>query len=129
MKKYLIILGILNVVLFTHCEQESLSDLDMIERSWIHSQEEEDENGYSIYRPSDYKEFPPSRFRQYFDFKDNNVCSYLVLSPNDGHYIQEGVWEYDESTNIIKIMNETDIIFEFRIFELNKNILKLRMLF
>jgi len=128
MKKYLIILGILNVFLFTNCEKEKISDLDLIERSWIHSHEEDGENGYSIYRPSDYKEFPPSWFRQYFDFKDNNVCSYLVLAPNDAHYIQEGVWKYDESNNIIKIMSGTDVIFEFQILELNKNILKLKML-
>ena len=132
MKKYLFILGILSVVLFTHCEQEKLSDLDLdldlIEKSWTHSQEEENENGYSIYRPSDCKEFPPSRFRQHFDFKDNHVCSYLVLSPNDAHYVQEGVWKYDESTNTIKIMSETEVVFEFQILELDKNILKLRML-
>ena len=128
MKKYLIVLGILNVVLFTHCDQEKVSDLDLIKGSWIHSREEDDENSYLIYRPSDYKEFPPSRFRQYFEFKDNHVCSYLVLAPNDAHYIQEGVWEYNESTNIIKIMSETDIIFEFQILELKKSVLKLRML-
>ena len=128
MKKYLIILGILNVFLFTHCKQEKVSDFDLIKGSWKHSYEEEDENGYSIYRPSDYKEFPLRRFRQYFDFKDNNMCFYLVLSPNDAHYIQEGIWKYDESTNIIKIISRKDVVFEFQILELDENILKLKML-
>jgi len=116
-------------ILFTYFEQEQVFNLlDLTEGSWIHSWEEDDENSCSIYRPSDYKEFPPSRFRQYFEFKENNVCSYLVLSPDDAHYIQDGVWEYDESTNIITIMSETDVIFEFQIIELDKNMLKLRML-
>ena len=125
-KLYLNISG--KSILFTYSELEKVFDLDLIKGSWLHSQEEDTEDGYLIYRPSDYKEFPPSRFRQYFEFKDNNVCSYLVLAPNDAHYVQEGVWEYNESTNIIKIMSEKDVIFELQIFELNKNILKLRML-
>ena len=115
-------------ILYTYYDQEQVFDLDLLKRSWLHSQEEDGENSYSIYRPSGYKEFPPSRFRQYFEFKDNNVCSYLVLAPNDAHFIQEGVWEYDESTNIIRIINETDVIFEFQILELNENILKLSMI-
>ena len=127
MKKKMIILGILNVLLFTNCEQEDVN-LNKIEGSWFHSQEEDNENGDWTFRPSDYKEFPPSRFRQYFEFKDNNVCSYLVLAPNDAHYIQEGVWKYDESTNIITIMSESEVVFEFQIIVLNKNILKLKMM-
>jgi hypothetical protein len=128
MKKYLIIIVVLNMVLFTCCTQEKVSDLHLIKKSWTHSGEEENENGYSIYRPSDYKEFPPSRFRQTFDFKDNRVCIYLVLAPNDAHYNQEGVWEYDESIGIITVMNGTDVVFEFKVLELNKNILKLKRL-
>ena len=128
MKRYLIVIAVLTVVLFTHCEHEKPSDLGLIERSWTHSYEEEGDNTSLIYRPSNFKEFSSSRFRQYFDFKDNNVCAYLVLSPNDAHYIKEGVWEYDESNNIIKIMNGTDIVFEFKVLELDKNILKLKEL-
>jgi len=112
----------------TNYEQEKVYDLNLIKRSWLHSQEEDNENGDWTFRPSDYKEFPPSRFRQYFEFKDNNVCSYLVLAPNDAHYIQEGVWKYDASTNIITIMSESEVVFEFQIIVLNKNILKLKMM-
>ena len=135
MKKYLIILAILNVVLFTQCKQESeiepkqmeLYDLDAIKGRWRHSYEE-NENAYSVYRPSNYKKFPPSRFRQYFDFKDNNLCFFWVLASDDGHYEEEGVWTYDESTNTITIMMETVPIYKFIILELKEDILKLKMM-
>ena len=128
MKKYLIVIVILQVVLFTHCGYEKVSDLDFIKKSWQHSYEEENTSGTLLYRPCDYKEFPPSRFRQYFEFKDNYVCVYLVLSETDGHYTIEGTWKYNESTNIVTITNETDVVFEFKILELKKNILKIEML-
>ena len=127
MKKYLIVLVILNVVLLTRCEQEKDYNLDLIKRSWTHSFEEDSADDYLTYRPSNYKEFPPSRFRQCLDFKDNYVCSFLVVSPNDAHYTKEGVWEYDEPASTIKIMDENSVLVKFKILELNKNVLRLKV--
>ena len=72
------------------------------------------------------KEFSTSWFRQVYEFKSDNVCKYLVLSPNDAHYFEEGTWEYDTNDNLLKIFDQNgNSIAEYRIVELNENILKL----
>ncbi len=63
---------------------------------WLESYEED----YGIYRPTDYRTFPESLYRQYYKFMENNECEYLVLSPVDAHYIENGFWEYIEGENI-----------------------------
>jgi hypothetical protein len=66
---------------------------------WIHSYEED----YGTYRPSNYSSFPESMFRQVYNFMEDNKCDYLVLSPVDAHYMENGFWEFKEQDNLIKI--------------------------
>jgi hypothetical protein len=115
-------------IILTCCEKEQNTfQISMLKKSWTHSYEEDTSENYDIYRPSDYKIFPAGWFRQIFYFKDNNACDYLVLAPNDAHYMEEGIWELNEKTNTIKIMNmEYDILFRFKIIELSDNLLKLK---
>jgi hypothetical protein len=35
----------------------------------------------------------------------NNKCEYLVLSPTDAHYLENGFWEYLEKENVLNIYN------------------------
>ena len=98
-----------------------------LRKSWSRSYEEEISKEIQIYRPSNYKEFPPSRYREVFEFEANNVCRYLILAENDGHYMENGKWEYNESTKIIKIFNSnSEIKYEFEVVELTNDLLKLR---
>jgi hypothetical protein len=98
-----------------------------LQKSWSRSYEEEISKEIQIYRPSNYKEFPPSRYREVFEFEANNVCRYLILAENDGHYMENGKWEYNESTKIIKIFNSnSEIKYEFEVVELTNDLLKLR---
>jgi hypothetical protein len=98
-----------------------------LQKSWSRSYEEEISKEIQIYRPSNYKEFPPSRYREVFEFEANNVCRYLILAENDGHYKENGKWEYNESTKIIKIFNSnSEIKYEFEVVELTNDLLKLR---
>ncbi len=61
-------------------------DLSLLVNTWTHSREENKlEIPGETYRPSDYKTFPPARYRQIYKFNADYTCSYLFLSPTDGH--------------------------------------------
>ena len=103
-KIVIILLGLYAIT--TSCKS-SASDLNPkypleIINSWVEYYEEA--NG--TYRPSDYKSFPESRYRQYYKFMEKNTCDYLVLSPTDAHHIENGFWEYIEDENVINIYDQ-----------------------
>ena len=129
MRKLIVISIVLaSVILLSSCGKKPASNkVTMLEKSWTQSSEEKTSDEIEIYRPSNYKDFPPSRYRQIFNFKDNNACEYLVLSENDAHFMETGNWEYDDITKTIKISNSDSImIYEFEIVELTTMILKLK---
>ena len=103
----------------------SCSDTDqqLIFNKWVHSQEEQAEvKGHQIYRPSDFKEFPASRFRQVFDFKEDGTCEYMYLHPTDKHSMKPGTWSYNEKTNLITIKDEEGKeIYSITVVELGKD--------
>lgn len=75
-------------------------------------------------------DFPSNRFRQVFHFKEDNICDYLVLSPVDEHYMDTGMWEYNDITRIMLIMdNNNDIKFEFKIIELSEDLLIIKRIY
>ncbi len=117
---FILLIGLTTV----SCEKEKdKSKLYLLKRTWVHSYEE----GYDIYRPSDYKKFPPSWFRQTFGLRDGYKCSYLVSAPNDGHYMEEGTWRFDEKKNILTILNRgLEVVTCFEILELKEDILKVK---
>ena len=92
---------------------------------WTSSYEENKnfENN-QVYRPCDYKEFPPSRFRFIMDLKSDNSCEYLDISPNDAHYMKSGYWSYDNQTKTITIVDkDKNEVKKFAVKEFKKNIL------
>jgi len=125
-----LVIALSTAIMFTSCEKDkNTNHISLLKKSWTHSYEENTSEIYDVYRPSDYKDFPASWFRQVFYFKDNNVCDYLVLAPNDAHYMEKGNWEYDEKTNNIKVMNmKYDILYELEIIELRDDLLKIKNL-
>ncbi|MBL4625478.1 MAG: hypothetical protein JKY42_10110 [Flavobacteriales bacterium] len=71
---------------------------------WVDSREEQTNvKGEQIYRPFNFKDFPPSRFRQVFEFKKNGECSYLYLHPTDRHTMEPGTWTFNPDKNLITI--------------------------
>lgn len=73
---------------------------------WTHAYEEEEANGPKFYRPCDYREFPPSRFRDFFDLAQDGSCEFAQLAANDAHGTQTGSWEYDASGQLIIIRSQ-----------------------
>ena len=114
-------------IAFTGCKNTHNTQRSLLEKSWTHSSEESIPGQFEVYRPSIYKEFPPARYRQIFNFKDNDVCDYLVLEPNDGHSMKNGNWKFDEKLNTIKILDENSkVLYEFEVIELKDDLLKLK---
>ena len=98
-------------------------DINFLIKEWKRSFEEETDS-VQIFRPSDYKEFPPARFRQTYDFMEDYTCKYLVLSPNDAHYFEEGTWRYDSENKILEITtSQNNIVIKYRITNLSEDLL------
>jgi len=97
---------------------------------WTDSREENDRNSdVMIYRPEDFKEFPVSRFRFRMDLKEDNVCSWLYLSPNDGHHMKDGTWAFNKKTMTLDILDaKKEKVKSFEISEIGKDILKIKRL-
>ena len=114
-------------VLSSCAEKHNVIQKSLLEKTWSHATEEERSKDVEIYRPSDFKEFPASRYRQVFDFEADGVCQYLVLSPTDAHAMETGTWKYDGTTNRLSIFNGNMVkIYDYEIEELSQDILKLK---
>ena len=128
MRKILLLTILLAVGIgITSCKNNETSNQKLLlEKSWTHSSEESNSGEFEIYRPSDYKEFPVSRYRQVFNFKDNDQCEYLALEANHAHDMKDGKWELDEKKNSIIIYNDnSEVLYQYKIIELKDDLLKL----
>ncbi len=101
-------------------------DKSLLIGCWTDSREENvGDTDISIYRPCEYKEFPPSRFRFTMELRENNECSWLYLAPNDAHHMKEGTWMYEEKDATLVIFDENqNEIKRFKIEFLDEDILK-----
>jgi hypothetical protein len=129
MSKLLYLTGLFAAVsMITGCQKDDEVNLiSLIQNEWTHSREEQSSQEIEIYRPSNFKEFPLSRYRQIFSFRDNNRCDYLVLAENDAHFMASGIWEYDDKTRIVRIFNSNfELQHEFEIVEIAGNLLKIK---
>lgn len=114
-------LSFLFVVLFTSllfsCSDKAVatdsthsnSKSPVIEKCWTNSYEEATNTDQQIFRPCDFKDFPPSHYRLRFDLSSGNVASYLLLSPVDAHHMVPGTWSYDESSKALIIKDSTGV--------------------
>ncbi len=107
-------------------EFEEINVIEELSRSWTNSWEEEDNHNpfVQIFRPSDYKEFPPAWFRQVYHFSSDFTCTYWVLASNDAHYMEEGSWRLENSEIIIISNEENQPVAQLKILELSTNLLK-----
>jgi len=95
---------------------------------WTDSREENIQGAnVSIYRPCDYKDFPMSRYRFRMILQSDSVCSWLVLSPDDGHFMQDGSWTFNEQNNELALYDmKGKKVFRFIITAVDDNILKIK---
>lgn len=95
-------------------------------RHWIHSREEEKGDGILVYRPSGFRDFPPSRFRMQYVFGGGGKCQWMHLSPTDAHHLRGGKWQMDaKADNLIHVTQGNERI-SYEIVELNGDVLKIK---
>ena len=95
---------------------------------WTDSMEENNPNdSIRIFRPCDFKEFPPSRFRFKMELKNDEKCTWLYLAPNDAHKMMAGTWNYKRDTKTLRIFNaQNEEVKMFQISEKEENLLKIK---
>ncbi len=119
-------------LIFISCQEESnpaIYELDYgyLMKSWTNSYEEEIAASLTkIFRPSNYKEYPSSWYREILKFSQDGTCSYLVLASNDAHYFENGKWVIvDGAKRIISILKQSGAPYKkIQIVELKQDILK-----
>ncbi|SMO61689.1 hypothetical protein [Gracilimonas mengyeensis] len=125
-----------SILLFSACSLKTNGDdsstdinLEELTQHWVHSYEEEPQGSdVSVYRPHDYKEFPPSRFRMQYIFEADGYCTWFYLAPDDGHHFRPGKWQLDAQDHKVIIIEQDDEILRYRITELNKEVLRMQLL-
>ena len=105
-------------------------NLQYVYQAWFHSYEEQKNRAepIEIYRPEGFKEFPLSRFRMEYIFKEDGSCQWLVLHPADAHYLKSGTWEVsrDETQVILIYDQQHNLQKSFRIIEIQKDLLRIK---
>jgi hypothetical protein len=136
MKKIIKYLLLLSIVLVSCKESSNPVDLEVdynyFYNSWKHSFEEQTTNdNIKIFRPSDYKDFQASWYRETLVFHPDNRCNYLFLAPNDAHYFLNGKWySDDQEKNIVTIYDSTNTRYKkFHIIELKRDVLRFSVLY
>jgi hypothetical protein len=61
---------------------------------WVHSHEEDDENG-TVYRPVGYK-LPRARGRTGFELRQDGTCQYFGIGRGDDPEAIEGTWKLNK---------------------------------
>jgi len=95
---------------------------------WLHSYEDEKENGAKCYRPKSY-DFPPSRGRGGIKFTLEGTFAELRIAPNDaGHVEYPGKYKYDDATKLITIDMEDGRKLNWELVSLENGLLKIKEL-
>jgi hypothetical protein len=103
------------------------SDITALYNCWTDSREETKEGDTTlIYRPCDFREFAPSRFRHRMELKANGEASSLKLAPTDAHYMVPAKWTYDKAQKIVTVKDESEtVIMKFKVVSLAKDRLEI----
>jgi hypothetical protein len=110
----------------TPTEGERMENLpECILGYWIHSHEE-DTQDVSIYRRVSHN-FPPSRGRVAFEFRENGELVYQAIGRADGSELSSGRWSF-EAENRIKVDIDNQNLFPpvLRISYCDENVLNIR---
>ena len=95
---------------------------------WAHSYEEEAGEQNRKFRPCDFQEFGPSRFRRKIELQSGGVCQYLALSRSDKHAMKTGKWILNKE-NLLSIFDEEgQVVYKWRVMQLDDDLIRFRFL-
>ena len=124
-----IMLYMITIIVVIGCSKSTTepSEIDIpdLYKTWLHSYEEQETYYPELFRPDDYKEFLASRFRMKYTFNKNGSCQWMVLSPDDAHYLQSGTFRrYDMKVFIFDNNGTLQDHLSFKIINLQQNLLE-----
>lgn len=95
---------------------------------WTDSREEsKDPAVSSVFRPCDFMEFPPSRFRFSFELMKAGQCKISMVGATDAHFMEDGTWTFDKKTKLLDLFDrEGNSHRKFEVLSIDTNILELR---
>jgi hypothetical protein len=98
-------------------------------RHWVNSREEERQpDKEEIYRPKNFKVFPPSEFRMQYIFHKNGDCEWYYLAPNDAHHFKSGKWRIDPNDNAVIQIIKNGATESYRVTALTGNLLRISVM-
>jgi len=98
---------------------------ECILRHWVHSHEE-DTQDVRVYRPAGY-DFPPSRGRVGFEFREGGELVYFGIARTDGSEESPGRWAIEGTNRVrIDVGNERIQPFILEVVSCDDNMLKVR---
>ena len=110
-------------------QKSLLINLEYLCKQWVHSSEEQKPTDKAqLYRPSDFKHFPPSRGRMKYIFYKNGDCEWYFFSPDDAHHFKPGKWQIDPNDKRILRITKGDATESYRVLELTKDILRIALI-
>jgi hypothetical protein len=93
------------------CSRQEI-DIEKIQNIyWVHSYEEDSAN-IQVFRPREYN-FPPSRGREGFEFKEGGLFKKYVIAPADGINTINGSWRKTEEKNTFFIQMNDDSEYDY----------------
>ncbi len=104
-------------------------DPKLLCQQWLRSNEEEPPGDeIQVFRPKTFQKFPPSRFRKQYDFEKDGSLKWLDLASNDAHQLKDGKWKVSAKNSDIIQLIKGDVIESYRVTELTRDVLKLRLM-
>lgn len=104
---------------------DALDEYNLFGKVWVHLREEDNEMNALVFRPSDFGEIPPARFREKFEFDKDGSCQYLSLASNDAHKMQEGSWEMEEDRLVVKD-SKGNVVYSYVVVKCERDLLLMR---
>ena len=129
MRNNFLLIALIFFPTLSFAQKDSITvDLSLLQGCWTNSREEVTKSSISIFRPCNYKSFPPSRFRDRIQFEPNGKCSWLFLAPNDGHHMVAGNWIYEKTKQNIIITDATgNKVYKFKVISISKDLLEVEI--
>ncbi|CAN5117859.1 hypothetical protein BH23BAC1_BH23BAC1_14220 [soil metagenome] len=93
------------------CSRQEMDIEKIKDIYWVHSYEE-DSGNITVYRPQSF-DFPPSRGREGFEFKDGGLFKKYVIAPADGINTINGRWRKTEEENVFFIQLNDDSEYDY----------------
>jgi hypothetical protein len=129
LKKLLIFsIAIFTLSSFSTCVQNAEKELL---GCWMNSREESKDPAVStVFRPCDFMEFPPSRFRFSFELMKAGECKISMVGTTDAHYLEDGTWAFNKRTKLLELFDGNGNSHrKFEVLGIDTNLLELKPIY